>query len=67
MAEKKHFTERPIISLIISILGLIFIAVALANIFGLVDKPMESTKSIGGIIIGLILMYPIFKKKQKKN
>jgi uncharacterized membrane protein len=66
MAEKKNFTERPIVSLIISIIGVLFIAFALANLFGLVDKPMENTKIIGGIILGIILMYPIFKKKTKK-
>lgn len=64
MKNKKHFTERPIISLIISLVGLIFIVFAFANLLGLVDKPMENTKSIGGIIIGLILMYPLLKKKK---
>lgn len=67
MENKKHWTQKPIPSLIISIIGLIFIVFALANLLGLVDRPIENTKSIGGIIMGLILMYPIFKKKQKKN
>ena len=65
MREKKNFTEKPIISLIISILGLIFICFAVANLLGLVDKPIGNTKSIGGIIMGLILMYPLLKKKKK--
>lgn len=67
MENKKHWTQKPIPSLIISLIGLTFIVFALANLLGLVDRPIENTKSIGGIIMGLILMYPIFKKKQKKN
>jgi membrane associated rhomboid family serine protease len=63
MENKKHWTQKPIPSLIISIIGLLFIVFALANLLGLVDRPIENTKSFGGIIIGLILMYPIFKKK----
>lgn len=65
MEKKKHWTEKPIPSLIISILGIGMIFFALINLLGLVDDPIEKSSSIGGIIFGLILMYPIFKSKKK--
>ena len=67
MKEKRSWSEKPIPSLIISIIGLLFIVFALANLLGLVKEPIKNTSSIFGIVFGLILMYPIFKKKQKKN
>ena len=67
MKEKRSWSEKPIPSLIISIIGLLFIIFALANLLGLVKEPIKNTSSIFGIVFGLILMYPIFKKKKKKN
>ncbi len=67
MKEKRSWSEKPIPSLIISIIGLLFIIFALVNLLGFVKKPIENTSSIFGIVLGLILIYPIFKKKQKKN
>jgi membrane associated rhomboid family serine protease len=67
MKEKQSWSEKPIISLILSLIGLIFIVFALANLLGFVKDPIENTSSTFGILFGLILMYPIFKKKQKKN
>ena len=67
MKEKRSWSEKPIPSLIISIIGLLFIIFALANLLGLVKEPIKNTSSLFGIVFGLILMYPIFKKKQKKN
>ena len=67
MKEKQSWSEKPIPSLIISLVGLLFIVFALANLLGLVKDPIENTSSLIGIVFGLVLMYPIFKKKQKKN
>lgn len=64
MEEKRKWSEKPIPSLIISIIGLLFIIFALANLLGLVKEPIKNTSSIFGIVFGLILMYPIFKKKR---
>ncbi len=67
MKEKRSWSEKPIPNLIISIIGLLFIIFALANLLGLVKEQIKNTSSIFGIIFGLILMYPVFKKKKKKN
>ncbi|MCK8481676.1 hypothetical protein [Psychroserpens algicola] len=67
MKEKQSWSEKPIPNLIISIIGIIFIAFALANLLGFVKDPIENTSSIIGIAFGLILMYPMFKKKTKNN
>ena len=67
MNEKQSWSEKPIPSLMISIIGLIFIVFALVNLLGFIDNPIKNTSSIFGLILGFILMYPIFKKKQKKN
>ena len=67
MSENRHWTNKPIPSLIISILGIGMLFFALLNLFELVDDPIEKSSSIGGIILGLVLMYPIFKSKKNKN
>lgn len=67
MSKKQSWSERPIPNLIISIIGLLFVSFALANLFGLVKNPIEDTSSFIGLVWGILLMYPIFKKKKKSN
>ncbi|ALM20551.1 hypothetical protein AAT17_04525 [Nonlabens sp. MIC269] len=67
MKEKRSWSEKPIPSLIISIFGLLMIFFSIASLLGLPRIQMNNTTSAIGIIFGLILMYPVFKKKKKKN
>ncbi|WP_040282116.1 hypothetical protein [Psychroserpens damuponensis] len=65
MKDKQRWSEKPIPSFIIAIIGLLFIVFALVNLLGFIEQPMQNTSSILGLILGVILMYPIFKTKQK--
>lgn len=67
MKDKQRWSEKPIPSLFIAIIGLVFIVFAVVNLMGLVPDPIENTTSIFGIALGVILIYPIFKNRQKKN
>lgn len=52
-------------NLLFGITGILFIAVSLKSL--LIDSSDEYMKMIGGVLFGLFLMYPIFKKNNQTD
>ena len=57
-----YFTENKTGILITAIIGFIFVVVGLLSLTGFVGDSSSKTQSIFGVLFGLFLIYPLFKK-----
>jgi|TARA_R110000744_G_scaffold66630_1_gene136217 uncharacterized membrane protein len=57
-----YFTENKTGILITALIGFIFIVVGLLSLIGFVGDSSSKTRAIFGVLFGLFLIYPLFKK-----
>jgi len=57
-----YFTEKKTGILITALIGFIFVVVGLLSLIGFIEDSSSKTQAIFGVLFGLFLIYPLFKK-----